>query len=68
MGYRGRLAPSPTGALHLGTARTALVAYLAARARGGALVLRIEDLDGPRVRQEFIDASRRDLQWLGRRL
>src|SRR5213593_499817 len=46
---RGRFAPSPTGDLHLGSARTALAAWLAARAAGGALVLRMEDLDGPRV-------------------
>ena len=46
---RGRFAPSPTGDLHLGAARTALCAWLSARAQGGAFVLRIEDLDGPRV-------------------
>lgn len=47
--YRGRFAPSPTGSLHLGLARTALLGYLRARSQGGRFVLRIEDLDGPRV-------------------
>ena len=46
---RGRFAPSPTGDLHLGGARTALAAWLAARAGGGRVVLRMEDIDGPRV-------------------
>ena len=46
---RGRWAPSPTGPLHLGSARTALVAWLSVRTRGGALVWRIEDLDRPRA-------------------
>ncbi|MGZ6081411.1 MAG: glutamate--tRNA ligase family protein, partial [Myxococcaceae bacterium] len=45
MPYRGRFAPSPTGPLHLGNARTALVAWLAARAAGGAFLMRVEDLD-----------------------
>src|SRR5438034_148157 len=49
MVYRGRFAPSPTGDLHLGGARTALAAWLLARRAGGAFVLRMEDLDGPRV-------------------
>ena len=65
MGYRGRLAPSPTGRLHLGTARTALVAWLAARAAKGALVLRVEDLDPPRVVAGAADAIVEDLHWLG---
>ncbi len=63
--YRGRLAPSPTGKLHLGTARTSLVAWLAARAAGGSLVLRIEDLDPPRVVAGAADALLDDLRWLG---
>ena len=50
MPYRGRFAPSPTGPVHLGNARTALVAWLAARTAGGAFLLRVEDLDGPSVR------------------
>ncbi len=64
-GYRGRFAPSPTGEMHFGTARTALAAWLAARAAGGALVLRIEDLDAPRVRPGAATAMLDDLRWLG---
>jgi glutamyl-tRNA synthetase len=63
--YRGRLAPSPTGKVHFGTARTALCAWLAARARAGVLVMRIEDLDGPRVRPGAAGAIMDDLRWLG---
>jgi glutamyl-tRNA synthetase len=63
--YRGRFAPSPTGALHLGLARTALLGFLHARSQGGAFVLRIEDIDTPRVVQGAVDALRRDLAWLG---
>ncbi len=63
--YRGRIAPSPTGRLHLGTARTSLLAWLAARAAGGALVLRIEDIDGPRVVEGAEQAIVEDLRWLG---
>ena len=44
---RGRLAPSPTGAQHVGNARTYLIAWLAARSAGGSLALRIEDIDSP---------------------
>jgi glutamyl-tRNA synthetase len=64
-GYRGRFAPSPTGLIHLGTARTALVAWLRARSLGGTLVLRMEDLDGPRVRPGMADAILEDLRFLG---
>ncbi len=49
MTIRARFAPSPTGDLHLGGARTALAAWLQARAAGGRLLLRLEDLDAPRV-------------------
>ena len=63
--YRGRFAPSPTGPIHLGTARTALVAWLRARSQGGILVLRMEDLDGPRVRPGAAEALLEDLRWLG---
>ncbi|MBX7192090.1 MAG: tRNA glutamyl-Q(34) synthetase GluQRS [Sandaracinaceae bacterium] len=63
--YRGRFAPSPTGPIHLGTARTALVAWLAARAAGGTLVLRVEDLDTPRVRPGALEAMLDDLRWIG---
>jgi len=62
-GLRGRLAPTPTGLLHVGHARTFAVA--AARAGAAGLVLRIEDLDGPRCREEFCRAAVDDLRWLG---
>lgn len=60
-----RLAPSPTGALHLGNARTFLVNWALARRQGWRIVLRIEDLDGPRVKPEAIEACVRTLGWLG---
>lgn len=63
--YRGRLAPSPTGYLHLGHARTFWTAYVRARAAGGVLVLRVEDLDPSRSRAEFAAALVEDLRWLG---
>jgi glutamyl-tRNA synthetase len=63
--YRGRLAPSPTGTLHLGVARTALVAFLRARKQDGVLVMRIEDIDTPRVVTESACAIMNDLRWLG---
>jgi glutamyl-tRNA synthetase len=62
---RGRLAPSPTGALHLGNARTFLLAWLSIRAQSGKIVLRIEDLDGPRVKPETVEQAISDLRWLG---
>src|SRR5205809_355989 len=61
----GRLAPSPTGRLHLGHARTFLLAWWHARSRGGSVVLRIEDLDAPRVVPGATDAILEDLTWLG---
>jgi glutamyl-tRNA synthetase len=61
----GRLAPSPTGLLHLGHARSFLLAWWSIRARSGRIVLRIEDLDVPRVEPGMIDAMLRDLEWLG---
>ncbi len=61
----GRLAPSPTGLLHLGHARSFLLAWWSIRSRGGRIVLRIEDLDAERSRPELIDTCRRDLEWLG---
>ena len=63
--YRGRFAPSPTGPLHLGNARTALLSWLAARAASGAYLLRVEDLDGPRVRAGLEGRILEDLRWLG---
>jgi glutamyl-tRNA synthetase len=62
---RGRYAPSPTGRLHLGNARTALLAWLAARGRGGAFVMRIEDLDRARIEPGAEAALLADLAWLG---
>jgi glutamyl-tRNA synthetase len=62
---RGRFAPSPTGALHLGNARTALLAWLHARAAGGRFVMRVEDLDRGRVRPGIMEAQLADLRWLG---
>ena len=63
--YIGRLAPSPTGLLHLGHARTFFIAHQRARAANGKLYLRDEDLDPQRSRPEFSAAMREDLHWLG---
>jgi glutamyl/glutaminyl-tRNA synthetase len=63
--YRGRLAPSPTGYLHLGHARTFWVASERARAAAGALILRNDDLDAARFRLDFAQAMLEDLRWLG---
>jgi glutamyl-tRNA synthetase len=63
--YRGRLAPSPTGFLHLGHARTFWTAREQARKRGGSLILRNEDLDPQRCRPLFLDAMLEDLRWFG---
>lgn len=63
--YRGRLAPSPTGLLHLGHAATFRVAQERAQAAGGRLVLRIEDLDRERCRAEFVESLLADLRWAG---
>jgi len=63
--YRGRIAPSPTGLLHIGHAVTFWHAQERARAAGGKLVLRIEDLDRDRCRREFADAITEDLHWFG---
>src|SRR5688572_29201765 len=60
-----RLAPSPTGALHLGNARTFLINWALARQNGWRIVLRIEDLDGPRVKPEAIEGTIETLRWLG---
>lgn len=64
-GYRGRIAPSPTGLLHLGHARTFWVAWRRARAAGGQVILRNEDLDPQRSKPEFVQAFMEDLRWLG---
>jgi glutamyl-tRNA synthetase len=63
--YRTRFAPSPTGKMHLGHARTALVTWLRARQRGGRIVMRIEDIDRPRVVSGAADEIFRDHEWLG---
>jgi glutamyl/glutaminyl-tRNA synthetase len=63
--YRGRLAPSPTGYLHLGHARTFWIAQEQARANGGDLILRNEDLDATRFKMAFVDAMLEDLRWFG---
>ena len=63
--YRGRLAPSPTGRLHLGHARTFWFAAERARAARGTLLLRNDDLDAIRFRLDFVDAMIEDLRWLG---
>src|SRR5947199_10844068 len=61
----GRLAPSPTGAQHIGNARTYLLAWLSIRCRGGKLILRIEDIDSPRVKRGAADQAIEDLRCLG---
>jgi len=61
----GRLAPSPTGAQHVGNARTYLLAWLSIRLQGGRLLLRIEDIDSPRVKAAASQQAIEDLQWLG---
>lgn len=65
MSFRGRFAPSPTGRMHLGNIRSALLGWLQARAAGGQFLLRIEDLDRQRCRTQFIEDLYRDLEWLG---
>ena len=62
---RGRFAPSPSGRMHLGNLFAALLAWLAARAEGGTLVLRMEDLDPDRCREEYAVRLAEDLAWLG---
>jgi glutamyl-tRNA synthetase len=60
-----RFAPSPTGHLHVGNIRTALHNWLLARKRGGKFLLRIDDTDAERSREEYVEAIRADLGWLG---
>ena len=62
---RGRFAPSPTGRMHLGNVYAALLSWLSAKSKGGEWVLRIEDIDPGRSRQEFADRIMDDLEWLG---
>lgn len=63
--YRGRFAPSPTGYLHRGHARTFWIAQERARAAGGTMILRNDDLDRDRVRPEYVRGMIEDMQWLG---
>jgi len=65
MTVRVRFAPSPTGYLHIGGARTALYSYLFAKARGGKYILRVEDTDLERSKREYEEAQIADLLWLG---
>jgi glutamyl-tRNA synthetase len=65
VGHITRFAPSPTGYLHVGNARTALFNYLAARGSGGRLVIRIEDTDAGRGDERLLAAALADLRWLG---
>jgi glutamyl-tRNA synthetase len=65
MNERGRFAPSPTGPLHLGNARTALLSWLWARQGGGSYLVRVEDLDAPRVRPGMARQQLNELRWLG---
>jgi glutamyl-tRNA synthetase len=62
---RGRFAPSPTGDLHLGNARTAILAWLWARSSGGGFTMRVEDIDRPRVRPGLAERQLDELAWLG---
>lgn len=61
----GRLAPSPTGAQHIGNARTYLIAWLSIRSRGGRVILRVEDIDSPRIKPWAVQQALDDLRWLG---
>lgn len=60
-----RFAPSPTGYIHVGNLRTALMNYLIARKAGGTFVLRLDDTDPERSTQEYADGIKQDLEWLG---
>ena len=62
---KGRFAPSPTGRMHLGNVFSALLSWLSAKAQGGTWLLRIEDIDPQRSRDEFADLIMDDLRWLG---
>lgn len=60
-----RFAPSPTGYIHVGNLRTALMNYMIARKTGGTFILRLDDTDQERSKQEYIDGLKTDLEWLG---
>ena len=63
--YVGRIAPSPTGALHIGNVRTFMIAWLRARSLGGKVIFRMEDLDHPRDKPGAAASAVEDLKWLG---
>src|SRR4051812_40497410 len=65
METRGRFAPSPTDELHLGNARMALLAWLWARSESGSFLMRVEDIDTPRVREGMAKQQLSELSWLG---
>jgi glutamyl-tRNA synthetase len=65
MSVTTRFAPSPTGRLHVGNIRTALHNWLWARKAGGTFILRLDDTDVERSREEYVEAIRADLAWLG---
>ena len=65
MAPKTRFAPSPTGLIHIGNARTAILNYLYALKHGGTFLLRMDDTDQERSKPEFADAIERDLSWLG---
>ena len=65
MKYNTRIAPSPTGNMHLGTARTAYFCWLAARSSGGQFILRIDNTDAERSKQEYVDVILETMHWLG---
>ncbi|NEL27506.1 MAG: glutamate--tRNA ligase, partial [Xanthomonas perforans] len=60
-----RFAPSPTGYIHVGNLRTALMNWMIARKAGGTFILRLDDTDQERSKQEYVDALKEDLEWLG---
>ena len=62
---KGRFAPSPTGRMHLGNVYAALLSWLSAKSKGGEWLLRIEDIDPGRSKQEYADQIMDDLEWLG---
>ena len=62
---KGRFAPSPSGRMHLGNLFSALLAWLSVRSQGGTMLLRMEDLDPDRCREEYAVQAARDLEWLG---
>lgn len=62
---KGRFAPSPTGRMHLGNVFSALLSWLSAKSKGGEWLLRIEDIDPQRSRQQWADLIMDDLEWLG---